>query len=82
MIDMEITCGHSDEPRARDAKHPCDSNRGKNLRISKVGQFRDAELAMKDEARKRGWILWALQAIGRRKFYICANCGRRARGEI
>lgn len=81
MIYMEIACGHRDEPRARDAKAPCESTRGHNLKVNVNGVFRDAEVTMRHEAVKRGWILWALAAIGRRKFYICANCAKRAKGE-
>lgn len=81
MIHMQIRCGHEAEPRARDAKLPCDSTRAKNLEVMVSGVFRDAEVTMRHEAVKRGWILWALPKIGRRKFYICANCAKRARGE-
>lgn len=82
MIRMEIVCGHSEEPRARDAKAPCDSNRGRSLALDANATLEEAVNRLKRHATAQGWKLWILPALGRRKGYICGNCYRRAKGDI
>lgn len=82
MIRIEITCDLSDQPRARDARHPCDSTRGRSLAIDSIGVMADVKRAVDREVQKRGWKQWLIPALGRRKGYVCANCYRRAKGEI
>jgi hypothetical protein len=82
VIRIEITCDHAEEPRARDAKHPCDSTRNRNLSVDAVGVMDDAVKAVRRVAVERGWHRWIIAALGRRQGYICGNCHRRAKGEI
>lgn len=82
MIRIEITCDHSQEPRARDVKHPCDSTRNRSLAIDGVGTMDDAIKAVRRVSVERGWHRWAIPAMGRRMGYICGSCHRRAKGEI
>jgi hypothetical protein len=82
MIRIEITCGHADQPRARDAKHPCDSTRGRPLQVDSHGVMEEAVKAVKRQADERGWTRLALPALGRRLGYVCRNCRRRHDGEI
>ncbi len=82
MIRMEIVCGHSEEPRARDAKNPCESNRGRSMQVDYQDTLEGAVNRLKRHATTVGWKLWILPALGRRKGYICGPCYRRAKGEI
>lgn len=82
MIRIEITCDHSDQPRAHDAKHPCDSTRGKPLAVDAIGTMDEASKAVARVAERRGWKRVPIQAIGRRLGWICGNCHRRHLGEI
>jgi len=82
MIRIEITCDHAEEPRARDAKAPCASTRGRSLAIDSVGVMSDASRAVERVVREQGWHRWIIPSLGRRKGFICANCYRRAKGEI
>lgn len=82
MIRIEITCDHADKPRARDAKNPCDSTRGRPLDVDAIGTMDDAVKAVRRVAQDRGWARVPVQAIGRRLGYVCKNCHMRHRGEI
>ena len=82
MIRIEITCDHSDQPRAHDARHPCDSTRNRNLSVDAVGTMDDAARAVRRVAADRGWHRALIPALGRRMGYVCNNCQRRHRGEI
>ena len=82
MIRIEITCDHGDQPRAHDAKNPCDRTRNRNLAVDVVGTMDEAVKAVRRVAVQRGWARIPVQAIGRRMGYVCGNCHRRHRGEI
>ena len=80
MISIEVTCDHSDQPRARDGKHPCDSTRNKNVTLS--APTLPSVWQLDREAAAHGWKRWAIPAFGLRMGYICGNCYLRAKGEI
>lgn len=82
MIRIEITCDHSTENRARDAKHPCDSTRGRPLCVDAIGTMDEATKAVKRIAEKQNWHRIPIAAIGRRLGFVCNNCYRRFKGEI
>lgn len=82
MIRIEITCDHSQEPRAHDAKHPCDSTRNRSLAVDAVGTMEDAVRAVRRVALERGWHRALMPNLGRRMGYVCPNCHRRMKGEF
>lgn len=82
MIRIEITCDHSTQPRAHDAKHPCDSTRNRSLSIDACGTMDDAVRAVGRVAIEKNWHRALIPNLGRRMGYICHNCYRRMKGEI
>jgi len=82
MIRLEVTCDFSDQPRARDVKHPCESLRGRSLAVDSIGVIADAQRALERAVEKRGWKRWIIPALGRRKGYICGPCYARAKGDV
>lgn len=82
MIHIEITCDHIDQPRARDAKAPCDSARGMSITVPPTGVMDDAVRAAKRIAKQRGWTRLPIPALGRRQGFVCPNCRKRYDGKI
>lgn len=82
MIRIEIVCDHATEPRAHDAKHPCESLRNRSLAIDEIGTIDDARREVDRQVNARGWKRWIIPSLGRRKGYVCGPCYRRAKGEI
>ena len=82
MIRLEIICDHSDKPRARDAKHPCESTRGKSIAVDVAGTIDDAKREVDRQLQARGWKRWIIPEWGRKKGNICGPCWMRAKGEI